>query len=158
MVQPLADRVAWMRSVDDDRSYRITRRRNPTTRINLRDVVIARDDRKTERDLPVAPTPTVGPLAVPSLVPAPVATPAPAPVPAAVQARARTKEGFGPPLAPRRRPEGTGVVIERRTFAGIDIVIEHRGDEVTLVIPGAARLVGTRAEAMDLIAGLLGRT
>jgi hypothetical protein len=47
--------------------------------------------------------------------------------------------------------------VERRTFGGFEVVVEHRGDEVTVILPGAMRLVGSRDEAVDLIRALLGR-
>lgn len=203
--------------MDDDRTYRLTRRRNPTTRINLRDVVVARDDRRTERDIPLVQPPTTGPLAAPPTPgPTPAPTPAsepaapalaggssrelprlnrstlplpsmtrapgsgtfPSPSPLVPAAAAPTSAAPSPSLVaaapstttapalaprpagfpPRRHAQGTASTIERRSFGDVEILIEHRGDEVTLIIPGAAPLVGTRTQVIALIAGLLGRT
>ncbi len=50
-----------------------------------------------------------------------------------------------------------GVIIERRYFGGYEVVIEHRGDQVAMILPGALRLVGNRDEAVDLVRALLGK-
>jgi hypothetical protein len=42
-------------------------------------------------------------------------------------------------------------------FGDVELTIEHRGDEVSLVIPGALRLRAPRAQAMALVAALMKR-
>lgn len=42
-------------------------------------------------------------------------------------------------------------------FGDVELTIEHRGDEVQLVIPGALRLRAPRAQAMALVAALMKR-
>jgi hypothetical protein len=50
-------------------------------------------------------------------------------------------------------------VVERlpTTFGGVELVIEHHGDRVALVLPGMVRLLGTAEEAAEL-AVLLSRS
>ncbi|HVK75657.1 MAG TPA: hypothetical protein VM734_20140 [Kofleriaceae bacterium] len=50
-----------------------------------------------------------------------------------------------------------GLVVEHRMFGGHELVVQHRGDEVTVILPGAVRLVGTRDEAIDLVRALLSK-
>lgn len=171
--------------VDDDRTYRLNRRRNPATRINMRDVVIARDDRRTERDLPSVDPPSTEPRVAPrashfddaestrETQPLPFSSrslaqrAARAPRPGTTDDDGARRPWADPrdaiearrPLAeqPPRYPRGTAQTIERRLFGGVEVTIEHRGDAVTLIVPGAPPLTGSRTETIDLIAGLLGR-
>lgn len=45
----------------------------------------------------------------------------------------------------------------RVEFGDVELTIEHRGDEVSLVIPGALRLRAPRSQAMALVAALMKR-
>lgn len=70
-----------------------------------------------------------------------------------------------PPLAYGSRPamrvtEVTGpkVLTVKVEFGDVELTIEHRGDEVSLVIPGALRLRAPRAQAMALVAALMKRS
>lgn len=56
-----------------------------------------------------------------------------------------------PSAAPPPRPPD---LIERRRFGNVELIVEHRGDEVTIVVPGVVRLVGTRADALGMIDAL----
>ena len=42
-------------------------------------------------------------------------------------------------------------------FGDLELTIEHRGNDVAIVIPGALRLTAPRAHAMALIAALIKR-
>lgn len=66
---------------------------------------------------------------------------------------AQTGERIARPqaLAPGREPP---VTLPRR-FGGVEIVVEDHGDHISVVLPGALRLVGTRDEAVALAAALL---
>lgn len=94
----------------------------------IRDAFAAKDHRVTERDLPVVVLP------------------------------AGTHPGIGaggPGELPRSMPPPRPAdVTERRRFGNVDVTIEHRGDEVTIVVPGVLRLVGTRTDALAMIEAL----
>lgn len=116
--------------MSDDRTYRLIRRRPGGTGSEnaIRDAFAAKENRVTERDLPVVVLPAgthpgVSPGGVDAL---PRATPPPRPAD----------------------------MVERRRFGNVDLTIEHRGDEVTIVVPGVVRLVGTRADALAMIEAL----
>jgi hypothetical protein len=70
-----------------------------------------------------------------------------------------------PPLAYGSRPAvrvheaaGPKVLSVKVEFGDLELTIEHRGDEVSLVIPGALRLRAPRAQAMALVAALMKRS
>lgn len=52
---------------------------------------------------------------------------------------------------------GSRTVSVKVEFGDVELTIEHRGDEVSLVIPGALRLRAPRAQAMALVAALMKR-
>lgn len=112
--------------MSDDRTYRLIRRRPGGTGSEsaIRDAFAAKDHRVTERDLPVVVLP------------------------------AGTQPGVSrelPSTAPPLRPPDLS---ERRRFGQVDITIEHRGDEVAIIVPGVVRLVGSRADAVAMIEAL----
>lgn len=86
----------------------------------IRDAFAAKDDRVTERDMPVVVVPAGTQPEVPRLNPAP------------------------------RPPD----LIDKRRFGGVELTIEYRGDEITIVVPGVVRLTGTRADALSMIEAL----
>lgn len=144
-------RRAYARRVlEDDRTYRFTRRRGTNT-ANLRDVITKSDHRRTQDLPPLEDEPAFEEASAPAALGqratgsqrVPVFTP---PTGAAV-----LEPEPAPPAPPAPR-----VVTERRVFAGVELLIEHCGDRVTLTLPGAAPLVGTRDEVIDLVAALLG--
>jgi hypothetical protein len=49
---------------------------------------------------------------------------------------------------------GTQVKVE---FGDVELIIEHRLDEVSIILPGALRLTAPRAQAMALVAALMKR-
>jgi hypothetical protein len=42
-------------------------------------------------------------------------------------------------------------------YGDVELLVEHRGDEVSIVIPGALRLTAPRSQAMALVAALMKR-
>ena len=135
---------------DDDTRYRVTRRtRPPPNRNTLRDVVMP-TDLAAPRDAAPATlpptTPSTGVFAAGSRAGIP-RVPVPPP----------------PPLAHGSDPEidleiaEPQLLEERRMFGGHEVVVQHRGDEVTFILPGAVRLVGNRNEALDLVRAFLAR-
>jgi hypothetical protein len=94
----------------------------------IRDAFASKENRVTERDLPVVVLP------------------------------AGTQPGLGaavPGELPRRAPPPRPAdVTERRRFGNVEVTIEHRGDEVTIIVPGVVRLVGTRGDALAMIEAL----
>jgi hypothetical protein len=117
--------------VSDGSRYSITRR--PAPRIKAPDAPVAQ---------PRTPAEVLPPIALPD--PEPPSTVAYGSRPAlrvselSAQANART----------------LSVKVE---FGDVELTIEHRGDEVSLVIPGALRLRAPRAQAMALVAALMKR-
>jgi len=72
----------------------------------------------------------------------------------------RFAEGSDPALAPPRATDELGDLAPPRDvvpvrFGAEAVVIEHQGDRVTLVLPGAIRVVGTVEDARRLAAALL---
>lgn len=116
--------------MSDDRTYRLIRRRPGGTgsETAIRDAFAAKDHRVTERDLPVVVLP---------------AGTQPGVAPGGLDALPRS--------APPPRPAD---LTERRRFGNVDLTIEHRGDEVTIIIPGVVRLVGSRGDALAMIEAL----
>lgn len=112
--------------MSDDRTYRLIRRRPGGTGSEsaIRDAFAAKDHRVTERDLPVVVLP------------------------------AGTHPGVAPELPRSAPPPRAADVVERRRFGNVDLTIEHRGDEVTIVVPGVVRLVGSRSDALAMIEAL----
>lgn len=110
----------------DDRTYRLIRRRPGGTGSEnaIRDAFAAKENRVTERDLPVVVLP------------------------------AGTNPGVAPELPRSAPPPRPPDLVERRRFGNVDITIEHRGDEVSIIVPGVVRLVGTRAQALSMIEAL----
>lgn len=53
-------------------------------------------------------------------------------------------------MPPPRPPD----LVEKRRFGNVELTIEHRGDEVTIVVPGVVRLVGSRGDALAMIEAL----
>lgn len=56
-----------------------------------------------------------------------------------------------PRYAPAPRPAD---FVDKRRFGNVELQIEHRGDEITIVIPGVVRLTGSRADALGMIEAL----
>jgi hypothetical protein len=56
-----------------------------------------------------------------------------------------------PRYAPAPRPAD---LVDKRRFGNVEVTIEHRGDEISIVIPGVVRLTGTRADALSMIEAL----
>lgn len=114
----------------DDRTYRLIRRRPGGTGSEnaIREAYAAKDHRVTERDLPVVVMPAGTHPGVPAGAP-----------------------GELPRSAPPPRPPD---LVQKRRFGNVEVSIEHRGDEVSLVIPGVVRLVGSRADALAMIEAL----
>jgi hypothetical protein len=110
----------------DDRTYRLIRRRPGGTGSEnaIREAYAAKDHRVTERDLPVVVMP------------------------------AGTHPGLPPELPRAAPPPRTPDLVQKRRFGNVEVTIEHRGDEVSLVIPGVVRLVGSRADALAMIEAL----
>lgn len=106
----------------DDRTYRLIRRKPGGTgpESAIRDAFAAKDNRVTERDLPVVVMPAGTQPEVPRYTPA-------------------------------TRPAD---LVEKRKFGNVEVQIEHRGNEITIVIPGVVRLTGTRADALGMIEAL----
>lgn len=116
--------------MSDDRTYRLIRRRPGGTgsETAIRDAFAAKENRVTERDLPVVVLPQGTHPGV---------------APGGTDALPRS-------TPPPRPPDLT----ERRRFGHVDLTIEHRGDEVTIVVPGVVRLVGSRSDALSMIEAL----
>jgi len=108
--------------VSDDRTYRLIRRKPGGTGAEgaIRDAFAAKDDRVTERDLPVVVKPGGSQPDLPR---------------------------YGAPLRP---PD----LVEKRRFGNVEVTVEHRGDEIAIVIPGVVRLAGSRADALAMIEAL----
>ncbi len=62
--------------------------------------------------------------------------------------------GTQPQLARAAPPPRPADVVERRRFGNVEVTIEHRGDEVSIIIPGVLRLAGSRADALAMIEAL----
>ena len=116
--------------MSDDRTYRLIRRRPGGTGSEnaIRDAFAAKENRVTERDLPV--------VVLPAGTQPGIGAGSPGELPRSVP----------PPRAPD--------LVERRRFGKVDLTIEHRGDEVTIVVPGVLRLVGSRGDALSMIEAL----
>ena len=56
-----------------------------------------------------------------------------------------------PRLNPAPRPPD---LVDKRRFGAVELTIEYRGDEITIVVPGVVRLTGTRADALSMIEAL----
>ncbi|HUQ06963.1 MAG TPA: hypothetical protein VM261_30940 [Kofleriaceae bacterium] len=115
--------------MSDDRTYRLIKRRAGGTgsETAIRDAFAAKENRVTERDLPVVVLPAgthPGIGAVPGELPR--------------------------SMPPPRPPD----LVEKRRFGNVELTIEHRGDEVTIVVPGVVRLVGSRGDALAMIEAL----
>ena len=117
--------------MSDDRTYRLIRRRPGGTGSEnaIRDAFAAKENRVTERDLPVVVLP--------------------AGTHPGVAAAGTTSEL--PRMAPPPRPAD---LVERRRFGNVELTIEHRGDEIAIIVPGVVRLVGTRGDALAMIEAL----
>lgn len=124
----LPDRLAlaYAVSVSDDRTYRLVRRKPGGTGSEgaIRDAFAAKDDRVTERDLPVVVKPAGTQPELPRFIPAATGT--------------------------QRPPD----LVEKRRFGNVEVTIEHRGDEIAIVVPGVVRLSGSRADALAMIEAL----
>lgn len=114
--------VPYAAGVSDDRTYRLIRRKLGATGSEgaIRDAFSVKDDRVTERDIPVVVRPSGTQPEVPRLNPAP------------------------------RPPD----LVDKRRFGNVELNIEHRGDEITIVVPGVVRLTGSRADALSMIEAL----
>jgi hypothetical protein len=93
----------------------------------IRDAFAAKENRVTERDLPVVV------------------------LPAGTHPGIASGTDALPRSAPPPRPAD---ITERRRFGNVDLTIEHRGDEVTIIVPGVVRLVGSRSDALSMIEAL----
>ena len=51
-------------------------------------------------------------------------------------------------------PRNSALKVE---YGDVELLIEHRGDDVSIVIPGALRLTAPRSQAMALVAALMKR-
>lgn len=112
--------------MSDDRTYRLVRRKPGGTGAEgaIRDAFAAKDDRVTERDLPVVVKPAGTGTELPRFIPAATGT--------------------------QRPPD----LVEKRRFGNVEVTIEHRGDEISIVVPGVVRLSGSRADALAMIEAL----
>jgi len=132
---------------DDDTRYRVSRRTpNRPSRDTLRDVVPPIDLAAPREE----PDPLSTPAAFPGGSRAGVARLAPPP-PGLRDAASDVETDVVLEIAE------PGLVVEHRMFGGHELVVQHRGDEVTVILPGAVRLVGTRDEAIDLVRALLSK-
>ena len=66
--------------------------------------------------------------------------------------------GSRPAMRVNETPTGAKVLSVKVEFGDVELTIEHRGDEVSLVIPGALRLRAPRGQAMALVAALMKRS
>ncbi len=67
---------------------------------------------------------------------------------------AGTQPGIAPELPRSMPPPRPADLVEKRRFGNVDLTIEHRGDEVTIIVPGVVRLVGSRGDALAMIEAL----
>jgi hypothetical protein len=124
--------------VSDDTRYSITRK--PTPRVTREEL---------ERARAAAGTPAE---AEPSLVPVTTSSPT-------IELPRRMAGGSRPGLPV---PSGTQSGAPRTQalkveYGDVELLIEHRGDDVSIVIPGALRLTAPRSQAMALVAALMKR-
>ena len=63
-----------------------------------------------------------------------------------------SRPGMPVPGSPTGRP--TALKVE---YGDVELLVEHRGDDVSIVIPGALRLTAPRSQAMALVAALMKR-
>lgn len=68
----------------------------------------------------------------------------------------RTPGGSRPGLPVPGDPPGRPAAL-RVEYGDVELLVEHRGDDVSIVIPGALRLTAPRAQAMALVAALMKR-
>ncbi len=118
---------------DDDTRYSITRK--PQPRVTRAQVEAAREAALASRAAQVRPLPLQ-------------AQPEPPPLELA--------QGSQVALRSPEVPASRAATLEVE-FGPVALTVEHLGDEVSIVIPGALRLTAPRAHAMALIAALMKR-
>lgn len=128
--------------MSDDTRYSITRK--PTPRVTREELEKARAAAGTPAE------------AEPSLAPSlePVTTSSPT-----IELPRRVASGSRPGLPV---PSGTQSGAPRTQalkveYGDVELLVEHRGDDVSIVIPGALRLTAPRSQAMALVAALMKR-
>ncbi len=120
---------------DDDTRYSITRK--PQPRVTRAQVEAAREAALASRAAQVRPLPLQAP---------------PEPEPPPLELAQGSQVALRSPEVPASR--GVAMKVE---FGPVALTVEHLGDEVSIVIPGALRLTAPRAHAMALIAALMKR-
>jgi len=123
--------------VSDDSRYSITRR--PAPRVKADSVEPPRPAAVVPTTTTVAPRASTAPTTVEDIE-----------LPPAFAAGSRTS--LRPPELTAVR--ALNVAVE---FGDVELIVEHRGDDVSIVIPGALRMSAPRAQAMALIAALMKR-
>lgn len=76
---------------------------------------------------------------------------------APVESPPRLAEGSQTAMLPPPLAVAPGPAVVKVQFGDVELVVEHRGDDVSLVLPGALRMTAPRAHAMALIAALMKR-
>jgi len=119
--------------VSDDTRYIITRK--PTPRV-------------TREELEKARAAAGAPAEAQPAVPATSSSPT-------IELPRRMATGSRPGMSvPGGAPRSNTLKVE---FGDVELIVEHRGDDVSIVIPGALRLTAPRAQAMALVAALMKR-
>ncbi|HUQ02532.1 MAG TPA: hypothetical protein VM261_08565 [Kofleriaceae bacterium] len=68
----------------------------------------------------------------------------------------RMASGSRPGLPVPNSPTGRSAALKVE-YGDVELLVEHRGDDVSIVIPGALRLTAPRSQAMALVAALMKR-
>ncbi|MBZ0235907.1 MAG: hypothetical protein K8M05_26505 [Deltaproteobacteria bacterium] len=119
--------------MSDDTRYSITRK--PTPRVTREELEKARE---------AAGVPAEAQPAMPATSTSPT-----------IELPRRMANGSRPGMAmPGGAPRSNALKVE---YGDVELIVEHRGDEVSIVIPGALRLTAPRAQAMALVAALMKR-
>jgi hypothetical protein len=66
-------------------------------------------------------------------------------------------QGSRPGLPVQNLGGGRAQAALKVEYGDVELLVEHRGDEVSIVIPGALRLTAPRSQAMALVAALMKR-
>ncbi len=128
--------------MSDDTRYSITRK--PTPRVTREELERAREAAGASAEAqPVT--------AVPANV-TQVATPS-SPT---IELPRRMANGSRPGMPVPNAPTGRSAALKVE-YGDVELLVEHRGDDVSIVIPGALRLTAPRAQAMALVAALMKR-
>jgi hypothetical protein len=125
--------------VSDDTRYSITRK--PTPRVTREELEKARE--------------AAGATAVAQPVTAAVAQVA-TPSSPTIELPRRMASGSRPGMPVPNSPTGRSTALKVE-YGDVELLVEHRGDDVSIVIPGALRLTAPRSQAMALVAALMKR-